>query len=1814
MASIWDLLAARRLDAAIVFPAHIRALLESCQLQGAAPDDDDISGDVAMSAGAKPLGFFSLALTPPVPPVGFRLLFEAGPSFRFWLKVSALPGVRIPFGFVAGAPGAALKPASRMSDGDREWLVPAAGEVTLEGAALSILVQGTAGGMARLRLTPAGEQAEGIVALALKPTAVLIGDTGFGLDLPQGLVLDDSTTAKAEGETRIGGQAVPVPADLPAWRGLVVRAARFFLPESVPFLGAHAVDAHVEIGLDPPGIALAVHARVAATGHRPGIEVLIECQDPAASALQGFVPTLVEAAMTLPLDGRQEDVGGQALTFSAGRPVTARLRFARRPDDPLTRLTLGVEAQGAEGILSVHAPQGGPAARAAIGAGALATALVADRPPAEADSGGVVLHALLVAGLGLTAFLKDKGSVTLHGVELDAAGHGLPLGQPLKLTIDYSVDVVVVPIELGALSVRIRDEQPMRVRNRHVGLTIDPSKGGLAMFGLDFSRADMEIEDPGAWQVQGPASLFDILGTRSGRGSMWLEVDLRFKLELGPVKVSGATIRATLDPATRRITASLEGLDAAVSIPALVEGRGRFQLLREGGFAARLGLAILPLNLGASATVLYQPEGGSYLLFLRLGADLPGPLPVANTGLGIYGLAGSLGINAAPRLPPSAGADPAGADPIGQQLGWDSTAADAFAFQPGARTLGGEAVIGTVPDLGFSFSTKAGLFLTVPDLAIRAALWSKVMSPRPGIDDRPAGPEMGLAFKGAAVIAPRDGVTIALRGELNMPPLLSAAIPLGAWFPASGQPGVDAADWFIHLGADGYAGQGRGMGPARAVILPGLLEQSADAYLMVRGKGIERWPRGQPGLTIADGMVLAFGFGVDIALGPRPFAWAEVQARADLLLATHPLILAGFGRLAGSLHLGPFSIGVEADVAFIIAENAPAGLAARICGRIDLFFTDIEGCVDITLDAAPTRRVPPPGQHPLDRLEGDTATGDLAQLIDHHYERIAPLSRSAAGAPTVWPDTLLHLGFAQTPQAVGAFTGGQFPQAEAQAPPAEPAGSQMLEYRWSLHGLSLRDVTGDEDGPGTPVPGPLSAAWQKGKDGDPGRRPQAGELVLLTCVNDLWLDRLADGGASLPPSPAEDSETICRFEHAARIGWAVGAGAAAEAGGMRLPPDPVLPDPAASRFSALVTCRHDRLPGVALGAATAALLPPPLRYEPPEPGRLDPPLVVDPGLDPDRRFEGWLQLGQVPPDGPREAASRGQRQDHVAEIRPSAPLLRPRLWLVVDRWSDEGPAVSVTDGAGGVWRTSRGAGGATVTLPVPGGRVAVRFAPATPGRAEIASVLVRWAPAARLAMLGLCGITRAARAAAVAAAGAAAAAEAYLAAAAAGPQPPDKPTGTAVRCILQPGRTYRLDLDLRWTGTLYEQDESGARKAVATATAEEGKSYAPRDQGSQPTARAYFFRTARVPQRPAGAGPVPDRRPDYGTPERLAFLTSRRDIFEPEMLQRHLLGYTPAQSETARFRDDPVAAHFDAGHVAALARAYGFALRLGLRRVDVPHDSADPASRGRLLLLEPAWGPLRAPELLGSADRIRHERAGRAACPMPRPGGTLEAQQPLEGRAWYEVHVHARAGDGGADGRLPGVTFRTSRWRSPAEMMAGLGFPPAGDPGRPQGDIEIAALPAFPQPVLEGEDAAFEAAMEALGLRGWPPAGEAPRVSQLWLRPSAGAGPAWRCAGVLVEAPEPIHRPGRAELGAPRVLTRAAPAQGLPLPVRRRDRGGTRLLLLATAPFAPQRFQRPLPRQIVPPVLLLPLADLRAGATVTGRLALRERPGFAGEA
>jgi hypothetical protein len=1750
----------------IALPPVVDAFLTALQPEGPVPDGADVRGMVQLGVNEQALGFLSLNLTPPGPSVPYHLVTdEAAGSFSLWLILSDAPPAKRLFSIATGAAGVVLKPATLQNGGGQEWLEEAAGAVAIAGAEVALLVEGRAGGTAALRLTPTDGQPDGLIQLGLDPPTVLLGSSGFGLELSDGFWIDESTSMAPPGQTIIDGRpAVPPPAsDDATWRGLAARKSRFFIPRGVPLFGGHAVDAYVEVGSEPRGIDAAIATRWTPPDDGSfGFDVLIECRDPAATGLQDFVPTVVEAAMTLPLEEATPALDGAGFTVLAGKPVVARLRFVRSSTDPETHVTLALESQGPDGIVTIKAPEGGPAARGFITAGALATALVADQPPADADATGVGLHALLVAALALSTFIKDQGRLTLNSAVLASEGHGVPLGGVVKLTLDYSVDVLVKPISIGVLSVRMSDEQPMRVRNRNVGLTIDPSKSGLDMLRLDFSRADMEIEDPGAWLVDSPGSLFDILGTRSGRGSMWLEVDLQFKLNLGPVKISGATIRAVRED-DGTFSATIRGLDASVEVPGAISGGGRLQLLDGGGFAAELDANLVPLNLAAGATVLYEPHGDSFLLFLRLGVDLPGPIPVANTGLGIFGVAGSFGINARPEIPPS----PDG-DQIGAQLKWDSSdPTRAFGFSHGNLTIGVEAVVGTVPDLGFSFSAKGGIFLTIPDLAIRGALWGTVLSPRLKVTDRPSGPDMGLAFRGVVVVDAADGVTIGLKGTLRVPVLIEVVVPLGAHFPFSGSP-VDPDDWFIYLGADGYVNSsrpdGRGMGPIRATVLPDLMPTSAEAYLMQRGKGIDRWPRGQAGaITISDGFVLTFGFAFEDSIGIRPIAWADIHASLDVLLATRPLTLAGFGDVGGSLNLGPFSIGVEADISFLVAENADPYIHARVCGRIDLFFTDIEGCAQISIHSEPKPNVPQPDVHPLDDVQNGAVVGDLAFLIDDRYTRIGNLTRQPTDA-SVWPDTLLHLPFAISPKLAPGYASGQFAGIDSYPSglAAEPLGSSMLRYEWTLNSLRLVDVTSDPAGPGTPVAGPLSAAWQLGKDGDMGVRPQAGDLVLLTYQGDLWLNRLADGGQGLDHNPMEESARFCLGESSGQLGWAVGHGVSTAQSRLVLPSDPLSPDTTVSRFTAQLTLRCSILGGAVLSPTTASTLPWPYTYSPPRSISESTALEL-----PERSFLGEVDIGSV-------GGATGIREPgfNIAELVPSTPLEQAQLLLFFTEGEDvDAVRILVSDDGGETWQAD--------AEGLPDGRTLMRFRPAN--EVEIKSIELRWGPGARVAILGLGGVTSAARDAARQRNDARqAAASRQAEAAATQPQQPDTTVGAGARCLLEPGKLYRLDVDLSWSGWLYEQQDDGSVKEVANSL--DQRKYMPKGGAETDTTRSYFFRTTPKPS------VAPVLLPTYGDKLYLSVLHRRQDRFDPQMLARLLAGYTPAQSERDRFRHDPLQVHFSAAHAAVLAKAYGYELKIGLRRVDAPGQDGEEQT------LDGLWLAIAASAQLGLVDTLRLNLALAAACPVPKPGATLQADAELAPEAWYEVFTLVRAIDADLlDGRLAGTTFRTSRWRTPDEMVGALGFTTA--PSAATGDLEVRMVPALATALAD--DLRLEAALDALGLDGWPPA-DVPRTSLLWHADGGGGATPWHFAGVLVESPEPIDRPGRCE-----VLGLGVQPEGgaTPIDLRRSDRNRSRLLFLAQQPFVPSPGS----------TLALTLADKSTGAAVSGAISLPPQPGFA---
>ena len=243
----------------------------------------------------------------------------------------------------------------------------------------------------------------------------------------------------------------------------------------------------------------------------------------------------------------------------------------------------------------------------------------------------------------------------------------------------------------GALSLSMQPDQPMRIRIRRVTMTINMKTSGLDMFALDFDKATMEVENPGAWNLEGLDQIFDVIGSRSGRGSAWIEVDLRFKLNLGPIKVSGLTIRGTLGD-DGRPTVSITGIAVGIELPGLIDGDGAVHLIK-GGFEASLGVSIVPIQFTADATVIYakpDPNGPAYI-FLELSAELPAAIPLASTGLGLFALEGMFGVSLLPNY--RAGGD----DPVMRQLSWEHRQLDDFSFSPGNLLFGSEPWSGPCP-------------------------------------------------------------------------------------------------------------------------------------------------------------------------------------------------------------------------------------------------------------------------------------------------------------------------------------------------------------------------------------------------------------------------------------------------------------------------------------------------------------------------------------------------------------------------------------------------------------------------------------------------------------------------------------------------------------------------------------------------------------------------------------------------------------------------------------------------------------------------------------------------------------------------------------------------------------------------------------------------------------------------------------------------------------------------------------------------------------------------------------------------------------
>ena len=1279
VSTLADHLAALGWSSSVAVPADLHRLLAA--LEATWPAGPGTTNAQVATACALP-GFATLSLDPGTT-VLVTLSQPAGHGFRADIALDGA-GITLP-GLTSGTP---------QSAGAQTWVQPTGTPVRAAVNAV-VRVEGAPGELAGMSLLTNGPA-------TITPAHMLLPGESFGLHLPTGITLSAA--------------------------GLSISDAQLFLPRAVPYVGGATVPFDLSIGT-PTGVDGRAEVDIAAVDGRPRLRGAVEWHDAAAASLADCVPTLVDVSAEFAIHGTTTPTLGNIspVTVSAGDPLRLRARFARDPHatGQPQRFDVAVLGEERDGLLRVDD-------RVFATAAAFASALLADTDASSApsgDSSSARLDQLLVVAAALSHFCTS-GKVVVHGVSAE----GTADSGKLVLEVDYSVDIALSSFGFAGLTIGM--SAPMRVRHRAVRLEIDPAAAGLAKFHLSYARARMDVEDPGRWVV--PGAPFEVTGNRAGHGSTWFEVDLRFTVDLGPVKVSGATVRATFDGATP--TVSLRGLDAALDIPGVISGTGGLELTGSG-FAAALAVKVVPLNLDASAFLDTTAAGTKIVIVI--GVDLPGAIPLGPTGLGLYSVGGMFGFNARP-TPPGPGQDP-----VEYRLGWTTSMTE---FNPGDLMFGLAAVVGTLPDMGTTFSAAARILLTVPDLAFQAGLRATFLSERVRLStaDTPLG---SGAITGVLVCDAR-GVLIGLRGTYDLSPLLLVTVPVDAVFPAGSDP------WYIHIGSDG-ANQ-RKPGPVQAKVLPDLLDLGAEAYLMVRSAGIAD-VGGQSDFDL-NGFSVAFGAGFRAVYGAG-LIWLELAADAQFGIGTAPLVVRGRGSLAGALHLGPVSVGASAKIDAQVGPGSTRWAKFRVCGEVDLFFFELSGCVDITIGAEDLG-VPPPDRWPLPEMA----------LCDHAYRQTADAvagGAAPADVPCVWPDAIPLLkfpvlpgpaGFAST-QFAGALLAGSAWQSTnpAVATSTGRTGADDLSYEFALTGLRLLKADGTE------VAGELDAAWQTPKlASGAAAGGMSGELALLTWQTALWTARLADGGTSRPVDPLDEIAHGCQADPRAQSGWALGVGATALGERWRMPPEGSPSDALASRFWVDVEARHRERP-------------------------LHPPLAdVSPGL-------GYLPGGAVVFPAPLRAGPRtfAGALAVPALVGPSAwePDLggvRTTLTVVSDRIAPELLVVRVDDqhideikpSGGGQWHPAEavpGGDGTTVLV--------FRCEAATP--TDLVSM--EYSVGARLAVLGLSGVSDSAVAAAQAAAAAAQAATATKAMVLG-------KSKAARRTLLEPGTTYAVEVTLSCQG------------------------------------------------------------------------------------------------------------------------------------------------------------------------------------------------------------------------------------------------------------------------------------------------------------------------------------------------------------------------------------------------------------------------------
>ena len=401
------------------------------------------------------------------------------------------------------------------------------------------------------------------------------------------------------------------------------------------------------------------------------------------------------------------------------------------------------------------------------------------------------------------------------------------------------------------------------------------------------------------------------------------------------MKVDTVRVRLRLDaPEVPQLTK----LGATLDVPGTLHGTGYVEITPHG-FKGAFDLTVVPVNVRGSAALAVETVNGITGVLVGIEVEFPVPIPLGNSGLGIFGFLGGVGVNYARKEPvgvPAPALDwlegqfaPA-RNSVMHPDGWEHRAGS-YAFAAGM-------LLGTAEG-GFVVHLKGIVLIEVPGPRLMLVMKADVLKLPPVLKSQSSATFLAVLD----IDFGRGTITLGVVAEYRVVSLLKVRVPVTAFFDTN-----HPEQWFVDLGTYDE--------PVTVEVLDVF---QGIGYLMVHGNGITH-PRAAAGHARprhrrrfplpgrADGQQ---GGGAVPRGGrrlrrPRVLR-AVLLRRADLrprrAAALHRRHLGQrrahrAGRPAGR------RIGRRGERTYVHGE---------VCGHVDFFFFSVGGCVSLTLGESP---------------------------------------------------------------------------------------------------------------------------------------------------------------------------------------------------------------------------------------------------------------------------------------------------------------------------------------------------------------------------------------------------------------------------------------------------------------------------------------------------------------------------------------------------------------------------------------------------------------------------------------------------------------------------------------------------------------------------------------------------------------------------------------------------------------------------------------------------------------------------------------------